>query len=210
MSYSLEFLTVEFDSLQKFFAEGDSVVRQAVIELGDEIYAGAEDNEEMKEARFVWSEIVTSMSGGNLGQYLAAQKYYETFNDRNDRMSHVKSLAFAAIARHFCEAIAGIHHSSSGGEIFRTEPFEYLKQSGFLGRIDPFLLIERPLFNQIPDSFPGWGGLSRDELASISTDDLNNAQADSGDSEVDIWVNGILNLTEEAKLRGLDLITIYE
>jgi hypothetical protein len=41
-------------------------------------------------------------------------------------------------------------------------------------------------------------------------DDLIDALADSGDSDVNAWVNEILNLTEEAKLRGLDLVTLYE
>lgn len=210
MSYALEFLTVEFDSLQKFFAEGDAAIRDKVIKLGDEIYGDMAADDEREEALFVWKEVVTSLSGGNLGKYLAAQKQYSFPGDHSDQMSPTQSLAFASIARHFCQPIAGVAHSSSAGEIFRTEPFAYLKQSGFPGGIDPFLLLERPLFNQLSDSLPAWGGLTRDELAGISMDDLTKAQSDSGDSDTDIWVNQILSLTEEAKLRNCDLITLYE
>ncbi len=209
MSYGLDFLSVELDLLRDFFASGDEAVRTAVIEKGKEIYEG-EDNEEMQEARFVWEEIVNSLSGGNLGKYLAEQKPFGNSGNENDRVSRMKALAIASIIRQYGQDIAGVFHSSSSGEIFRNETFTYLRQSGFLGMIDPFILLERPLFNQTPHSFPGWGGLTRTELASIPAENLTSARPDSGDTDVDMWMTGILNLVEESKLGGLDLITLYE
>lgn len=210
MSYGLEFLTIELDSLRNFFASGDDAVCQTVIEKGAEIYEGGEDDEEMQEARFVWEEIVNSLSGGNLGKYLAEQKSFGNSGSEGDRVSQMKSLAIASIVRQYGQAIAGVFHSSSSGELFRNETFTYLRQSGFLGIIDPFLLLERPLFNQIPHSFPGWGGLTRAELENISIDKLTSASANSDDTDVDSWANGILSLIEESKLRELDLVTLYE
>lgn len=210
MSYGLEFLTVKLDSLRNFFASGDDAVCQAVIEKGAEIYEGDENDEEMKEARFVWEEIINSLSGGNLGKYLAEQKSFGASASGGDRVSQMKSLAIASIIRQHGQAVAGVFHSSSSGELFRNETFIYLKQQGFLGGIDPFFLLERPLFNQIPHSFPCWGGLTHAELKSISADKLSSAGADSGDTDVDSWTNSILSLTEECKSRELDLITLYE
>jgi len=210
MSYALEFLTIELDSLQNFFESGDSAIRQSVIAQGTEIYGGREDDVEMQEARFVWEEIVNSLSGGKLGKYLAAQKPLGIVGDDNDMVSDMKALAIASIVRRFGESVAGVQHSNSSGEIFRDEPFTYLKQAGFIDRIDPFHLLQRPLFNQISFSFPLWGGLTRAELASIPMDKLSAARPDSGDTDVDIWVAGILDLVEEVKLRELDLVTLYE
>lgn len=211
MSYTLEFLSIELEEVRKFFASGDAAVRDAIIEQAREIYPDDEDNaEEVEEARIVWREIVLSLAGGNFGKYLAAQPALGTVGDHNHRVSDMKSIVAASVLRRYGKSIAGVFHSSAAGEIFRSEPFEYLRQTGFLGRIDPFFLLERPLFNQIPDSFPAWGGLTSGELDGISMDDLTDALADSGDSDVNAWVNEILNLTEEAKLRGLDLVTLYE
>ena len=93
--------------------------------------------------------------------------------------------------------------------MFRREPFDYLNRSGFLGGINSFLLLQRPFFNQTALSIPSWGGLTRAELAAISMDDLIAAVPASGDSDVNSWTSGILNLLEEAKLHELDLVTIY-
>jgi hypothetical protein len=212
MSYTLEFLSIELEEVRKFFASGDAAVRDAIIEEGKEIYRSddADMDEEVQEARIVWKEIVLSLSGGDFGKYLAEQPVLGITGDHNHQVSEMKSIVMASVIRRYGENIAGVFHSSGSGETFRSEPFEYLKQTGLFGRTDPLFLLERPLFNQIPDSFPGWGGLTRGELAEISMDDLTVAQADSGDSDVNIWVSEILNLTEEVKLRGLDLVTIYE
>lgn len=212
MSYTLEFISIDLEEVRKFFVSGDAAVRDAIIEKGKEIYRSddADMDEEVEEARIIWKEIAVSLSGGNFGKYLAEQPALGTTGDDNNQISEMKSIVMASVLRHYGKSIAGVFHSSGSGEIFRSEPFEYLKQSGFLGRVDPFFLLERPLFNQIPDSFPGWGGLTRGELDGISMDDLTTAQADSDDSDVNVWVNEILNLTEEVKLRGLDLVTIYE
>lgn len=211
MSYTLEFLSIELEEARKFFASGDAAVRDAIIEEGKEIYrSDDETDEETQEARIVWKEIVLSLSGGNFGKYLAAQPALGINGDHNNEVSEMKSIVMASVVRRYGKSIAGIFHSSASGEIFRVEPFEYLKHSGFFGRIDPFHLLDRPLFNQIPESFPGWGGLTRGELADISMDDLTAARSDSGDSDVDVWANQILDLIEEVKLRGLDLVTIYE
>jgi len=122
----------------------------------------------------------------------------------------MKALAIACVIREIGANIAGVFHTSTSGDDFRGEPFEYLKQSGFLGGIDPFFVLQRPLFNQVSPTFPNWGGLTRAELEGIPLDKLSNAIPNSGDSDVDGWVGGILSLVEEVKLSELDLITIYE
>ncbi|HSK73768.1 MAG TPA: hypothetical protein VK892_18870 [Pyrinomonadaceae bacterium] len=208
MSYGLEFLSVKLDSVKDFFASGNPAIVPAIIAEGKRIYDG--EDEEAQENRFVWEEIVNSLSGGNLGKYLAGQKPLGTVNDENFRVSQMKSLAIAVIIRKYSDSIAGVFHSSGSGEIFRTEPFEYIKEARFLGGVDPFLLLERPFFNYLPHSFPSWGGLTRAELDSIPLDELTSARPDSGDTDVDIWVGGLLDLIEESKLRELDLITLYE
>ena len=210
MSYGIDFLSIELDALRNFFASGDSAVRQRVIEKGKEIYPGDEEDEEVQEARFVWEEIVRSLGGRKLGKYLAEQKPLGTTGDGNDTASQMKALAIACVVREFGENIAGVYHSTDSGEAFCTGPFEYLKQSGFIGRTDPYHILQRPLFNQISSTFPGWGGLTRTELAGISMDTLTSAIPDSDDSDVDAWVGGILDLIEEVKLRDLDLVTLYE
>jgi hypothetical protein len=209
MSRGLEFFNIELDSLRKLFASGDEAICRTVIAKGKEIYEG-EDNEEMQEARFVWEEIINSLNGGKLGKYISSQNNFEAKGDHNDVISEMKSLAFACIIREIGSSIAGVFHSTGSGDIFRNEPFVYLNQSGFLGKTNSFLLLERPLFNQTPFYSPTWGGLTRTELAGISSETLDSARPSSGDSDIDVWVSGILNLIEETKISGLDLVTIYE
>lgn len=210
MSCALEFLSIDLNAVKDFFASGNPEIREEIIAKGKEIYEGDEDDEEIQESRFVWGEIVRSLSGGNLGKYLAAQEPLGTINNANDIVSKIKALTIRSVIRKSGQSIAGVFHSNGSGEIFRNEPFVYLNQSGFLGRINSSLILERPLFNQIHLAFPGWGGLTRSELASIPMDGLIAARPDSGDTDVDSWVYEILNLIEDVKLRELDLVTIYE
>jgi len=209
MARALEFLSIDLELVQKFFADGDSSAYQALITRGEQIYNG-EDEEETAEERLVWEEIIRSMSGGNLGKYLAAQKPLGTTSATNDPVSEMKSVALVAVARHFGESLAGVFHSTGASEIFCTEPFEYINQAGFLSRLDSFMLLERSFFNHISLSVPALGGLTRTELSGIPLNTLNSAVINSEDTDVDSWTDGILTLVEEAKTRGLDLVTIYE
>lgn len=210
MSCGLEFLSIDLSLVQNFFASGDSAIYQTLIAQGREIFNGDEDDEETQEERFVWEEIIRSLSGGKLGKYLAGQKPLGTIGKENDSISEMKALAVRSVVRYFGQSIAAVFHSTNSGELFCSEPFEYLNQSGFIGRTDSFLLLQRPLFNQIHFASPSWGGLTRVELLGIPIDNLAVASPDSGDTDVDSWVCGILNLVEEAKLQELDLVTIYE
>jgi hypothetical protein len=209
MSCKLEFISVDLETIKDFFANGDAGASKTLIAKGAEIYDGDDEDEETQEDRLVWREIIQSLNGGSLGKYLAGQKPFGETSERNDLISEMKARALACILRHFGKSIAGVFHSINAGETFCTDPFEYINQSGFLNRTDSFLVLERPFFNQLSVSLPGFGGLTRTELAGISLDNMN-AVIDSDDSDVDAWVDGILTLVEEAKRHELDLVTIYE
>lgn len=210
MSCMLEFISIKLDDIKDLFASGNDAIRDDIIAEGNKIYNKDPNDEETQEARFLWGEIAHSLCGGKLGEYLSKQIPLGTINDKNDLISEMKALSITTAIRLIGHSIAGVSHSNRAGDIFRTEPFTYLNQSGFLGNINSFLILNRPLFNQIHLSFPGCGGLTKSELASIQMDKLSLARPSSGDTDVDAWVCGILNLIEEVKLHDLDLVTIYE
>lgn len=210
MSIVLEFIGINLDTVKSFFDAGDSSILTSVIAEGKEIYDGDDNDEETQEERFVWEEIANSLSGGKLGKYLSTQKSFGIMTDKNDPVSEMKTLAITSVVRNIGKSIGGVYHANNSGDAFRSEPFAYLNQSGFLGRIDSYILLQRPFFNLIHDGIPGIGGLTRTELESIQMDKLMIAKPASGDTDVDSWVSGILDLIEEVKLRELDLVTIYE
>lgn len=210
MSSVLEFIGINLDTVKSYFETGDSQILTSVIAEGKEIYDGDDEDEETQEERLVWEEIVNSISGGKLGKYLSTQKSFGILSDRNDPVSEMKALAITSVIRNIGESIGGVIHSINSGDIFCSEPFAYLNQSGFVGKIDSYLLLRRPFFNLIHDGNPSIGGLTRIELDSIQMDELMIAKPASDDTDVDSWVGGILDLIEEVKLRELDLVTIYE
>lgn len=202
----LEFTAMRTEPLRDFLRRGDDALRDTLLEHGSVVYPHGD--EESRERRFVWSEIVRSFSGGPLGQNFADQPLFDVAV--GFPVSATKALVFSAVLRHFGSVVATVSHSSAAAEVFSTEPFDALRRMGILGDLDPLVFLSRPLFRHYAPAKPSWGGLTAAELKALDHDRLRDAVADTGDSDVDSWVNAILNGLEEAVLRGTDLVTLYD
>jgi hypothetical protein len=153
---------------------------------------------------------VRSLCGGPLGSDLVRRAHFAPPGSEGLPVSKLKATILASMFHRFGSPFASVHHSHHAGAVFREEPFAHLRELGILGDLDPRVLLVRPLFGHYSPVLPSWGGISADEFQHLDRERLFAARAGSGDSDVDSWVNALLNAIEEAVLRGRDVLTIYE
>lgn len=204
----LEFMTLDTDGLRAFLRDGDEALERGLLAQ----FADADPalDEESRERRLVASEIIRSLCGGPLGRDLAQRPLFPPPGREGLPVTAVKAAILAAVFSRFGEVFASVQHSHRAGAVFREEAFDHLRELGILGDLDPRILLVRPLFDHYSPLLPSWGGMTADELQRLDRERLFAARADSGDSDVDSWVNALLNGIEEALLRGRDVLTLYE
>jgi len=119
------------------------------------------------------------------------------------------ALGLVLLIKHHGQCIGSLQHSEAAGTKFE----ERFVRDAAVKALQPLfpleLLLSRPLFGVEQEDLPLWGGLTREELASIAPKLSQDAPTDESDLDIDAWMSDLWNCLGSAVDLGTDLITLY-